>query len=93
MKTCPTSNMNRSKFWGFEVSHVIASLGVLSISNIVMGAVGVTVLLSWVMGIVTLVILRIVSHGQKQGHLEMLMKFTFSPHLFLGHQLRQKEGA
>ena len=91
MKPCPTSNMNRSKFWGFEVSHVIASLGVLAISNILLNTVGASVLISWILGFSTLIALRIVSHGQKQGHLEMLLKYTISPHIFLGHQLRRKE--
>lgn len=91
MRTCPTSNMNRSKFWGFEVSHVIASLGVLAISNICLNALGLSVLISWGMGLTTLLVLRVVSHGQKQGHLEMLVKFVASPHVFLGHQMRRKE--
>jgi uncharacterized membrane protein YhaH (DUF805 family) len=91
MKSCPTSNMNRSKFWGFEVSHVIASLVVLAISNILLNMLGAPILISWGLGIGTLVLLRVVSHGQKQGHLEMLVKFIASPHIFLGHQLRRKE--
>ena len=93
MKSCPTSNMNRSKFWGFEVSHVIASLVVLAISNILLNMLGAPILLSWGLGIGTLVVLRVVSHGQKQGHLEMLVKFITSPHKFLGHQLRRKENS
>ena len=91
MKSCPTSNMNRSKFWGFEVSHVIASLVVLAMSNILLNMVGAPILVSWGLGIGTLLVLRVVSHGQKQGHLEMLVKFITSPHIFLGHQLRRKE--
>jgi len=93
MKSCPTSNMNRSKFWGFEVSHVIASLVVLAISNILLNMLGAPILISWGLGIGTLVVLRVVSHGQKQGHLEMLVKFIASPHIFLGHQLRRKENS
>ncbi len=93
MKACPTSNMNRSKFWGFEVSHVIASLVVLAISNILLNMLGAPILISWGLGIGTLVVLRVVSHGQKQGHLEMLVKFIASPHVFLGHQLRRKENS
>ncbi|MEZ4815519.1 MAG: hypothetical protein R3A80_09985 [Bdellovibrionota bacterium] len=91
MKSCPTSNMNRSKFWGFEVSHVIASLVVLAMSNILLNMVGAPILVSWGLGIGTLLVLRVVSHGQKQGHLEMLVKFITSPHIFLGHRLRRKE--
>lgn len=91
MRPCPTSNMNKSKFWGFEVSHVIASLVVLAISNILLNMLGAPILISWGLGIGTLMLLRVVSHGQKQGHLEMLVKFITSPHIFLGHQLRRKE--
>lgn len=91
MRPCPTSNMNRSKFWGFEVSHVIASLVVLAISNILLNMLGAPILISWGLGIGTLIVLRVVSHGQKQGHLEMLVKFIASPHIFLGHGLRRKE--
>ncbi len=93
MRPCPTSNMNRSKFWGFEVSHVIASLVVLAISNILLNMLGAPILISWGLGIGTLIVLRVVSHGQKQGHLEMLVKFIASPHIFLGHQLRRKENS
>lgn len=93
MRSCPTSNMNRSKFWGFEVSHVIASLAVLAISNILLNMLGAPILISWGLGIGTLIVLRVVSHGQKQGHLEMLVKFIASPHIFLGHQLRRKENS
>lgn len=93
MRSCPTSNMNRSKFWGFEVSHVIASLVVLAISNILLNMLGAPILISWGLGIGTLIVLRVVSHGQKQGHLEMLVKFIASPHIFLGHQLRRKENS
>lgn len=93
MRPCPTSNMNKSKFWGFEVSHVIASLVVLAISNILLNMLGAPILISWGLGIGTLMVLRVVSHGQKQGHLEMLVKFIASPHIFLGHQLRRKENS
>lgn len=73
------------------MGHVIASLGVLAISNILLNMIGASVLISWALGLCTLLFLRVISHGQKQGHLEMLMKFTFSPHIFLGHQLKRKE--
>lgn len=91
MRSCPTSNMNRSKFWGFEVSHVIASLAVLAISNILLNVVGASVLISWGLGLTTLFTLRIVSHGQKQGHLEILVKYISSPHIFIGHQFSRKD--
>lgn len=91
MRTCPTSNMNKSKFWGFEVSHVISSLAVLALSNIFLNMIRAPILISWGLGWGTLFTLRIISHGQQRGHLEMLAKYILSPHIFLGHQFRRKD--
>lgn len=88
MKACPTSNMNRSKLWGFEVSQIVASFFVLAASNIVLNIIGAPLFLSWIFGILTLIGLRALSHGQKNGHLELLLRFAFEPHLFLGHRNR-----
>ncbi len=90
MKNCPTSNMNKSKFWGFEVSHIMASFFVLAMSNVTLNIMGLPLILSWVSGILTLVVLRVISHGQKNGHLELLAKFLTSPHVYLGHKNRSK---
>lgn len=89
MKSCPTSNMNRSKLWGFEVSHIVASFTVLAASNVFLNILGAPLIFSWVLGISTLLILRLVSHGQKDGHLELLARYIFEPHIFLGHQCRK----
>jgi len=91
MKNCPTSNMNRSKLWGFEVSQIVASFFVLASSNVILYISGNPLILSWVAGIGTLLALRIISHGQKNGHLELLARFIADPHIYLGHSLRTKK--
>lgn len=88
MKSCPTSNMNRSQLWGFEVGHIVSAFALLAGSNVLLGMMGLPVIFSWGVGIVTLLGLRIISHGQKNGHLELLARFIFLPHLYLGHQTR-----
>ena len=88
MKTCPTSNMNRSKFWGFEVSHIVTSLFALAGSNVLLNISGFPLVFSWVIGSCTLLILRIISHGQKNGHLELLAKYVVESHIYLGHRVR-----
>lgn len=90
MKNCPTSNMNRSQFWGFEVSHIIISFTVLAGTNVMLNIFRLPLILSWVMGLLTLGVLRLVSHGQKNGHLELLLRFVFEPHVYLGHAGRKK---
>ncbi len=91
MKSCPTSNMNRSQLWGFEVGHIVSAFAMLAGSNVLLGMTGMPVIFSWVIGIVILLGLRLISHGQKNGHLELLARFIFFPHLYLGHQERRHE--
>lgn len=88
MKSCPTSNMNRSKLWSFEVSHIVASFFVLAASNVTLNILGLPLIFSWVTGIATLALLRVVSHGQKEGHLELTARFMTEPHIYYGHQGR-----
>lgn len=88
MTNCPTSNMNKSKMWGFEVSQIVASFFVLAASNVILNITGGPLFISWILGLSTLAALRIVSHGQKNGHLELLARFVVEPHLFLGHRGR-----
>lgn len=90
MKNCPTSNMIRSKFWGFEVSHIVGSFSILAGSNVLLNIIGLPLILSWVFGITTLLVLRFISHGQKDGHLELVAKFIAEPHVYLGHKQRGK---
>ncbi len=90
MKNCPTSNMNRSKLWGFEVSQIVASFFVLAASNVALNVMKLPLIFSWVFGITTLIVLRVISHGQKNGHLELLMRFVTAPHVYFGHQGRSK---
>ncbi len=89
MKNCPTSNMNKSKFWGFEVSHIVASFLALAASNVVFNIIGIPLIFSWAVGLTILAVLRVVSHGQKNGHLELLIRFVLDPHLYLGHKGRK----
>lgn len=88
MKNCPTSNMNQSRFWGFEVGHIVTAFGVLAGTNVLLNFVGGPLIFSWGFGLVTLAALRFISHGHKNGHLELLARFTALPHLYLGHQER-----
>jgi len=88
MKNCPTSNMNKSKFWGFEVSHIVASFIALAGSNVFFNILRVPLIFSWAIGLSVLAVLRVISHGQKNGHLELLARYVWEPHIYLGHQGR-----
>jgi len=90
MRSCPTSNMNKSKLWGFDVSQILGSFFVLAASNVTLNIIGAPLIISWVIGVLTLITLRVVSHGQKNGHLELIMRYVTEPHLYLGHQGREK---
>lgn len=90
MRNCPTSNMIRSKFWGFEVSHIVGSFSILAGSNVALNIVGLPLILSWAFGLTTLLVLRLISHGQKDGHLELVATFITAPHVYLGHKERRK---
>ena len=92
MKNCPTSNMNKSKLWGFEVNQIVASFFALAASNVLLNILGGPLIFSWAIGIVTLVALRVVSHGQKNGHLELLGRYVVDPHVYLGHFDRFAKG-
>lgn len=91
MKNCPTSNLNKSTLWGFEVSHIVGAFAVLASSNVFLNIAGAPLIFSWVLGILVLIALRIVSQGQKNGHLELLTQFVLQPHIFIGHQGRKAE--
>jgi len=92
MKNCPTSNMNRSRLWGFEVGHIVAGFVVLAGSNVLLNILGLPLIFSWVLGISALVALRLISIGQKNGHLELLVRFISEPHLYLGHKEGGRNG-
>jgi hypothetical protein len=92
MKNCPTSNMNKSKLWGFEVSQIVGSFFVLATTNVLLNIFGGPLILSWGFGIATLIALRVISHGQKNGHLELLGRFVTYPHIYLGHFDRFAKG-
>jgi Na+/H+-translocating membrane pyrophosphatase len=80
--------MNKSKFWGFDVSHIVMSFIILAGTNVILNIINLPLILSWIFGIITLVSLRIISSGQKEGHLELLMQYITSPRIFLGHKER-----
>ena len=88
MKNCPTSNMNKSQFWGFEVSHIVAAFFTLAATNVGLNIFKLPLILSWVFGLAVLIILRVISHGQKNGHLEILLRSLASPRVYLGHKMR-----
>ena len=93
MKNCPTSNMNRSQLWGFEVSHIVTAFAILAGSNVLLNISRAPLFLSWVFGIGTLAILRVTSHGQKNGHLEILLRYLTTPHIYLGYAGRSRTGS
>jgi hypothetical protein len=80
--------MNRSKLWGFEVGQIVLGFGVLAASNVALGAFQLPLIFSWVLGFSAAIALRVVSFGQKTGHLELSVRFMVEPHLFLGHRER-----
>jgi hypothetical protein len=84
--------MNKSKLWGFEVSQIVSAFFVLAASNVLLNILGGPLILSWVAGILTLIGLRIISHGQKNGHLELLGRYVIDPHVYLGHFDRFSKG-
>jgi len=82
--------MTKSKFWGFEVGHIVGAFGVLAASNVMLNIISAPLILSWIFGLGTLLVLRVISHGQKDGHLELLLRYLTDPHVFLGHRERIK---
>lgn len=82
--------MTKSKFWGFEVGHIVGAFGVLAASNVLLNILNMPLILSWAFGLGTLLALRIISHGQKDGHLELLARYLAEPHIYLGHKERLK---
>lgn len=83
--------MNKSKFWGFDVSHIITSFVVLAGTNVILNILGLPLALSWAFGITTLIFLRIISSGQKEGHLELMGRYLTQPRIYLGHKERSKK--
>ena len=89
MKPCPTSNMNKSRMWGFEVTHIIFAVSILMLTNLLISFVHGPLFI----GLGTLVTLRVLSIGQKEGHIEMVSQYIIQPHIFLGHANRIKKEA
>ena len=82
--------MNRSTLWGFEVNHIVGAFGVLALSNVFFNIIGAPLILSWIIGLIVLAALRLISQGQKNGHLDLLLRFVIEPHVFLGHKDRER---
>lgn len=91
MKNCPTSNLNRSKFWGFEVSQILTAFVVLAGTNLFLNFLNWPLIFSWIAGLSTLLLLKVISHGQKNGHLELAALFVREPHVYLGHRDRERK--
>ena len=84
----PTGNLKKSQLWGFEISHIIVSFGLMMVSNFLLSALKLPVFTSWIVGILCLMVLRIMSIGKKAGHLGFLMNFLIKPRIHLGCTLR-----
>lgn len=90
MKTNPTCHLKRSQIWGFEMAHLGASLGVMMVSNIVLSALKLPVVISWILGLTMILILRVLSIGQKAGHFSFVLRFLVMPRIYLGARLRNR---
>jgi len=88
MQTNPTCHLKRSELWGFEVSHIIVSFGVMMITNIICSALKLPVFASWIVGLGCLAVLRLLSIGKKAGHMGFVATYLTRPRLYLGGALR-----
>ena len=88
MQTNPTCHLKRSELWGFEVSHIIVSFGVMMITNVICSALKLPVFASWIVGLGCLGVLRLLSIGKKAGHLGFVAHYLTRPRLYLGGALR-----
>jgi hypothetical protein len=88
MQTNPTCHLKRSELWGFEVSHIIVSFGVMMLTNIICSALKLPVFASWIVGLGCLAVLRLLSIGKKAGHMGFVALYLTRPRLYLGGTLR-----
>ena len=89
----PTAKNFRQAIMGFEVSHVIGAVLSSCILNTLLGVLGLVQWPSIALGLVVLVGLRIVTSGEKPGHLQFAALWATRPRLYLGHAYRPlKEG-
>lgn len=92
IKTNPAARNFRQAILGFEVTHVIGAVLSSCIVNTALGVLGAAQWPSIALGVIVLVFLRVLSGGQKPGHLKFLALWLSRPHLYLGHGSRhQKE--
>ena len=88
MQTNPTCHLKRSELWGFEVTHIIVSFGVMMLTNLICSALKLPVFASWIAGIGCLAVLRLLSIGKKAGHMGFVALYLTRPRLYLGGTLR-----
>ena len=88
MQTNPTCHLKRSELWGFEVSHIIVSFGLMMLTNVICSALKLPVFASWIVGLGCLAVLRLLSIGKKAGHMGFVALFLTRPRLHLGGTLR-----
>ncbi len=93
IKTNPTARNFRQAMFGFEVTHVIGAVLSSCISNTALGVLGVPQWPSIVLGVFVLLALRVLSGGQKPGHLQFLALWLTRPRLYLGHANRKQKGS
>lgn len=86
----PTIHLKKGKLWGFDVQHILLSIGVLVVCNVLLGFFDLPLFISWVAGLSSLVILRIVSSGKKAGHLGFFIQWLSQSHIFLGARRSHK---
>lgn len=92
MENNPTCHLKRSQLWGFEITHLLASFVLMMVSNLLFSALGLPLMISWILGLVALVCLRLLSLGKKLGHMGFLLSYLTRPRLYLGCLLRGQKG-
>lgn len=95
MLSNPASRIAKSELWGFEITHLLGALGVLGVSNFLLSLLRFPTILSWIVGVLTLIALRLMSAGQKPGHLLFVLEWLSKPHIHLGgvNYLHSKGGS
>ncbi len=88
MLSNPTCHLKRSELWGFEISHIVVSFGLMMFTNLICSALKLPVIASWIMGLGCLAVLRLLSLGKKAGHLGFVALYLTRYRLYLGGTLR-----
>lgn len=88
----PMSFIKKSELWGFEVAHILGAFSAMTAVNFACSWFHLPLSLSWGAGIVTLLVLRLLSLGKKAGHLGFLAQWLIEPHVYLGMRRCRAEG-